>query len=661
MKKIHKRTYIKSTAVAMFMLLLTACGKLLDETPRSIFTPAFFSTEAGVTGGITALYANLRNIYGNAYYYNTGETGTDEVTYGQSADQNFKVMDLSGQGDISSQTSRSDVLWNNAWGAINTASGVIQNGSAAGVAPSLVAEANFFRAFYYFQLVQTFGGVPLDLGAGVLKFNTKPVALSTRNTVPEVYTKCIFPDLDSAVNELPMDPRATGTVTKVVAELYLAEAYLTYAWWLQNPNNIPTYPAVTSPRTDPDGHTAQWYFQKAYDVATTAINNPGTYGLMPTYYDLHNGANDYNKEELLYADHTEQNQYYNGASLTYSNGGGEDNFAGWMMTWNYPNIRSSSSNTAWTPVSSVPRATFQALGRPWIRMAPTIGAIKNTFADKTNDSRYDATFTTVYRGIWNLQGTGLTNVLTLYNANNLPIRPNDPVLTFLNEPNSNIAYSNGAGSSNIGAGTLPGNSSWVIDPNGISRIVYPGLWKLGVYRTDNAGGLGQYNAASTRPFVIASFSRLYFVAAEAAVEGATVGGITTNPGQTAYDLINVIRARAGMWDWNNNGNAALVQDNSAAMMAATPTTITIPYILSELSREYYGQGDRWLDLVRTQEWAQVAGTYQICGSNYGDHTPQTVTRTITPQDYLRPIPIGQINAMQGTSAQLAAYQNPGYQ
>lgn len=54
---------------------------------------------------------------------------------------------------------------------------------------ALIAEARFFRAFDYFQLVQTFGGVPLDLGSGELKFNTSPVRTSARNTVPEVYTK----------------------------------------------------------------------------------------------------------------------------------------------------------------------------------------------------------------------------------------------------------------------------------------------------------------------------------------------------------------------------------------------------------------------------------------------------------------------------------------
>ena len=50
------------------------------------------------------------------------------------------------------------------------------------------------------MLVQTFGGVPLDLGAGELKFNTSPSRKSVRNTVPEVYTKAIFPDLLTSDN-----------------------------------------------------------------------------------------------------------------------------------------------------------------------------------------------------------------------------------------------------------------------------------------------------------------------------------------------------------------------------------------------------------------------------------------------------------------------------
>jgi hypothetical protein len=621
---------------------LMQCTKILDEQPRSIYEPGFFKTEKGVNGGLTSMYAHLRYLYGQAYYYNSLTTGTDEATWAQSADQNFKDMDLSGVGSLTPLSSRSDVLWTTAFPNINTASGIIENAAAVGtISDALVAEARFFRAFDYFLLVQTFGGVPLDLGSGELKFNTSTVRTSVRNTVPEVYTKAIFPDLLRAVNDLPSTGRVTGGVTKNAARLHLAKAYLTYGWWLENPNSIPTYP--DSPRTDPDGHNASWYFQQAYDVATAGIDDPGSFGLMATFYDVNLAQNDRNKEILLYADHTQASEFYNGSSLTYGSGGAPDNFAGWMMTWNYTNIRSSG-------VSSVQREASQALGRPWTRMCPTIGVIKNTFADKTNDSRYDGTFTTVYRGNW--PKGGISNA-TLVNANGLSVAPGDAILTFLNDDDPTVVYATATGG--IGAGLLPGRKDFVISPNAISRVVYPGLWKLGPYRTDNGTGLGQPNAASTRPYNIAKFSELYFIAAEAAVKGAT-----TQAGKSARELINVIRARAGKWRWDNNGNVAKVADNSAAMTAATPATIDINYILAERSREYYGEGYRWFDLVRTQTWATLAATYQICGTNYGDHAPATITRTIPISFYLRPIPDAQIQGMEMSAEAKAAYQNPGY-
>lgn len=640
-------------------IVLGGCSKVLQEDPRSNYTPAFFSTATGVQGGLTEMYAHLRNFYGDGYWYNTLEVGTDESTYGQSADQNFLVMDMSGQGAITSTTSRSDAIWNACFTNINTASGVIQYGAGAGVSAALTSEANFFRAFDYFLLVQTFGGVPLDLGSGILQFNTTPSPSSVRNSVQSVYTKCIFPDFQAAVNSLPMTPRLTGAVTKPVAQLYLAKAYLTYAWWLKNPNNIPTYP--DSGRTDPAGHDANYYFAQAYTVAQNAIENPGPYALQATFYDVNVGSNDRNSEIMLYADHTQASQQYNNASLTYSNGAPPDNFSCWMQTWNYPVITSSKSSSAWTTVNSVQRQSVQGYGRPYIRMAPTIGAIVNTFADKTNDSRYDGTFQTVYRANFSEAGLGAG---PFYNANFMSVSEGSPILSFLPDETlaAGIDYSNSVYKSSVGAGVLPGRADFVIDPNGISRIVYPGLWKIGVYRTDNGTGLGNPNAASTRPWNIDKFSELFFIAAEAAIEGAPTSAVTgtyANDG-SAYGLINVIRARAGHWKYSNANGAALVQDNSAAMVAATPTTITLDYLLAERSREYYGEGYRWFDLIRTQEWTNLSSSYQICGSSYGAHTPSTVTRTITPGLYLRPIPQTQLDAMQVSATVKAAYQNPGY-
>jgi len=643
---IFKRLLIGSAVLFSF----AGCSDILEEKPHDFYEPGYFKTEQGVIQGLTSHYAHLRWIYGQAYYYNSVQTGTDENTYGQQADGNFKDHDLSGVGVINPASSRADVVWNNSYNDINTASGIIENAAAVGIASNLIAESKFFRAFDYFLLVQNFGGVPLDLGAGELKFNSKPSRSSKRNTVSEVYTKAIFPDLVAAVSELPDAPRLTGTATKTLARLMLSKAYLTYAWWLQNPNNIPTYP--DTPRTDPDGHDAQWYFQQAYNIALEGINSPGAYALLPYYYDVNLGSNDRNKEIMLYADHTEESEYYNGASLTYGSGGAPDNFAGWMGTFNYTSIRSKNASGA--AVSTVQRAADQFLGRPWVRMVPPIEVFTKTFADKTNDSRYDGTFAAVYRGNWNLLGTGLTDVPTLYNANGLPVKPGDAIVTFLNdEPATAITYPTGAGDNGVGAGVLPGRSDYVISPMGISRIVYPGLWKLGPYRTDNAGGLGQPNAGSTRPYPVAKFSELYFVAAEAAVKGATGG-------MSARDLINVIRSRAGKWRWDNNGKVAKTADNSALLTSTTPAVIDINYILAERSREYYGEGYRWYDLVRTQKWNEIAGKYSIGGSNYGQHTPEVITRTIEPHHYLRPIPQGQIDGMEMSDAEKKTYQNPGY-
>ena len=635
---------IRGLGTAALALFLTAsCSDILDEQPRSSYDPTFFKTEKGVEGGVTSMYAHLRYIYGQAYYYNSCLTGTDEATWGWSADGNFKDADLSGVGNLTATTCRSDALWGTAFSNINTANGVIENGAEVGVNESLVSEARFFRAFDYFLLVQTFGGVPLDLGSGELKFNITPSRTSVRNTVPEVYTKAIFPDLLTAIENLPANPRVTGGVTKTVARLYLAKAYLTYAWWLKNPNNIPTYPECQ--RTDPDGHDAAWYFQQAYDVAVTAIENPGPFGLQESFWMVNAGPNDRNMEILLYADHTQEDEYYNGGSLSYGGGGAPDNFAGWMMNWNYTDARSADNQAV------INRIAEQCYGRPWTRMAPPLGVFTKTFADKVNDSRYDGTFTTVYRGNWSTAGQNWESVT---NANGMKVKEREPIFSFVFQDMDKIDYAGEGSKSNLGAGTLPGRADWVLGLDAVGRYVYPGLWKLGPYRTDNGSGAGQPNAGSTRPYNIAKFSELYLVAAEAAVEGAA-----TQAGKSARDLVNVLRARAGRWTYSNAEYKEVDRDFSAEMTAATPATIDINYILDERSREFYGEGYRWFDLVRTQKWNEYADSYVICGGK-GDHNPQTYSRTIEAFHYLRPIPQGQLDGMEMTEEEKDAYQNPGY-
>jgi hypothetical protein len=643
--------------VLLALLTFSCSNSILDETSRTDYTPDYFKTEAGLTSGLTALYAHTRYFYGS-YYYMVCEAGTDEYTYAQNSNGNSIDPDLTigSSSNLNPSTSRGDALWNAVFTNINTASGIIENGTALSMAESLISEARFWRAFDYFMLVQTFGGVPLDLGSGELKFNTTPSRTSIRNTVPEVYTRAIFPDLLTAIDNLPDAGRLTGALTKTAARLYLAKAYLTYGWWLQNPGNIPTYP--DSQRTDPDGHDAAWYFQQAYNVALDGINNPGPFGLQPTFYDVNLGSNDRNSEIVLYSDHMEDS-FYNAAVITINgqaSGTSPESFASWFTTSNYTLVRSNGGT-----ITSVDRCDKQWGGRPWTALAPPYGVFINTFADKTNDSRYDGTFVTVFPCNTAMQSAGSSNAVNpVTNANGLPVYSGEPIYSFLDEENPNVVYPSGSGDNKIGAGTLPGRSDYVINPSGISRIFYPNNWKLNPYRTDAGSGVGNPNVGSTRPWNISKFSELYFIAAEAAVKGASGS-------MNARNLINVIRARAGKWRYSNNGQWSMpngdgtkIADNSAAMTAATPATIDINYILAERSREYYGEGYRWYDLVRTQKWAEYAASYIICGSATGDHTQVEYKRNIQPFHYLRPIPQAQIDGLIMSNAEKKAYQNLGY-
>ena len=625
---------------------MTSCSDVLDEQPRSQFDPTFFTTKAGIEGGLTSLYAHLRYFYGNGYYLNSLETGTDEYTWAQSADGNFKDADLSGVGSMNPNNSIAGGCWGAAFANINTASGIIENGAAAGIDDALLAEAYFFRAFDYFILVQTYGGVPLDLGAGDLKFNTSTVRTSVRNTVPEVY-EAIFKDLEKAIADLPENPRLTGTATKNLARLYLSKAYLTYAWWLENPNNIPTYPECSR-----DAGQANSYFQKAYDTAMQAINNPGPYGLQPTFYDVNVATNDRNSEIMLYADHDEDEKFGNGgAGYGWGSGGSPENFAYWMETWNYTEMTAKAASGA--TINPIQREAVQALGRPWTRMAP----IADNFMEggvwedavKAIDSRYDATFTLRYHTNW--QKSGGTEPY-VFGANGMQVGPNEVYFSWVPESeDSKINYTGADGK--LGFGEMEGRPDFVVAVNHISRKKYPINWKIGIYRTDNNGGLGsKVNGGSPRPWNIAKFSEFYLIGAEAAVK---LGKNTE-----AKTLVDVLRARAGKQTFSQNDNVAVSVDNTDAMLAATPDVITIDYILDERSREFWGEGYRWFDLVRTQKWTERASTYRIAGSGYTDKDLESFTRDIPAGYYLRPIPQGQLDGLIMSEQEKQAYQNPAY-
>ncbi|MBO7487769.1 MAG: RagB/SusD family nutrient uptake outer membrane protein, partial [Bacteroidales bacterium] len=420
--------------------------------------------------------------------------------------------------------------------------------------------------------------------------------------------------------------------------------------------------------------------------AMAGINNPGPYALEDTYYDLWVGSNLYSKEALLFADYTTANEKYNGSGLTGYQGGDGQNSAFWMMNPNYTNLQvavtdkpaviengkesfQKTDDGKQGNAQAIGRAGEQGYGRPWARMAPVHGVFYHTFAD-LRDSRLDVTFNMTYK-----QNATRIKGQTVYGAQRQKLEKDAAVLKFIpNQPKGAVSYpsdrgaaANGANS--FGAGTMEGENAYVIEYNHIGRRNFVGPWKRsiwlttgstdkGILKTDDS--YGQTNIGNPTPNVIARFAEFYFVAAEAAIKGASGGQAA------AHELMSVIRARAGKWTHSVAEGTALQakevsRDYSAELVAEIPAVIDIDWLLDEYSREFFAEYRRWYDLVRTQTWIERASTY-LMGEDYnkGDTMEKEWKRDIQKKHYIRPIPVGQLNGLDMSDEEMAAYQNPGY-
>ncbi|MDR1331197.1 MAG: RagB/SusD family nutrient uptake outer membrane protein, partial [Tannerella sp.] len=526
---------------AMCAGLFSSCNDILEEQPRAILTPDLFRSTAGLQSGLTAAYQGLRHVTGSQGPIFCMEAGTDEFTAGASFTNAPIDMtpELPGTTPITSQTGDFSNFWNSSYQYINTCNGIVEYGEEVGFAPAMIAEARFLRAYFYFNLVQMFGGCPLDLGSGELKFNTTPNRSSTRNSVQEVYT-AILADLNYAVENLPTGSRLVGTASKKSALHYLAKVYLTMG----------NYP-------------------QALSTAETLLNNQGTYGvgLLQTYADVVREGNEHSSEVLFTCERTNDSYTFNGfPGLSNSSGGGVggDDRSISYYTPNYPTFVAGSG---------APVGRSVAYSRPWIRLTPTDELVNVIFADKTNDCRYFSTFQTVWLSNTERGGGASGSYTGLLGQ---PINIGDTAFVF---PGTEVSDAYRA-SKNY--------RIWA--PSEYTRDFFPSLHKFFDTKRKDV------NDASGRTWMTAKLSETYLLAAEAAVQ--------TGDNAKAREYILTLRRRAAF------------PGHEDAMVAATPATITIDYILDERSRELCGEQHRWLDLIRTGKWIERSSVYHLGGREF---------------------------------------------
>lgn len=182
------------------MIMATSCKKFLETTPTDFLAPTtYFNTPAQLEYGIAAVYDILQNgnLYGNNLLH----------VYALEADEGFHSRTSPTTGphiyDFTASNSYTTNYWTILYQGIGRANLILENVDKnenidIALRNKIRGEALFLRGYFYFMLVQEFGGVPL-----ILNTVTSPTDVNrTRATLKETYDQ-ILADMTTAEPLVP--------------------------------------------------------------------------------------------------------------------------------------------------------------------------------------------------------------------------------------------------------------------------------------------------------------------------------------------------------------------------------------------------------------------------------------------------------------------------
>lgn len=210
-------------------LILNSCSEdYLDVVPETYSSAAtFFKSESDFDQALVGAYTNLRGIVYPSIMMD--EMRSDNTFYWHALSQRGPANWVEDIAEFTNhpQTTVPGNRYSNDFSGIakvNTILTRIDNIELSEEAKSRISgEALFLRAFYYFDLVTHFGGVPLHLE----EVTTDEGAFKPRDSEEDVYNQMIT-DLSSAIPKLssPTDFPQSGRATKGAAKMLLAYAYM---------------------------------------------------------------------------------------------------------------------------------------------------------------------------------------------------------------------------------------------------------------------------------------------------------------------------------------------------------------------------------------------------------------------------------------------------
>jgi hypothetical protein len=200
-----------------------SCIDLTEDLTGQSTSDKFFNTIEDFNRFIAGAYTPLVKVYGYDVPYIAG-AGAEDVHTTIVRWKGFEEININAAGNPDEITNE---LWKAYYSSIsscNTLLKIISNSELSGeLLQAVKGEAQFLRAFNYFQLVRWFGEVPV-----LTEENQNNAAIEPQSSIAGIY-RFIVDDLTAAENNLPPVQNDRSKPVRLAAKALLSKVYLAMA------------------------------------------------------------------------------------------------------------------------------------------------------------------------------------------------------------------------------------------------------------------------------------------------------------------------------------------------------------------------------------------------------------------------------------------------
>ncbi|MGL2963564.1 RagB/SusD family nutrient uptake outer membrane protein [Flavobacterium sp. RSB2_4_14] len=224
-------------AIVVFTTISVSCSdEFVNRDPvYSIDSENYFNSESDYNQALIAAYDLLQASYVNVLL---GEIASDNTLSGGESASDVPGFQQVDEMTHTSNNSNLRDIWNWMFAGVNRANYILEFKDKTDFdgKEQIIAEARFLRAYYQFELVKWFGGIPMK---GDARFKLNDEKTIPRSTVDEVYTS-IENDLLLAIADLSATAPETGRATKGAAQALLGKVYLYHEKFVDSANIFET-------------------------------------------------------------------------------------------------------------------------------------------------------------------------------------------------------------------------------------------------------------------------------------------------------------------------------------------------------------------------------------------------------------------------------------